>query len=72
MEYIEDIKGIEIDTLLGFIKENLGKLPPAQKILVLFPDYSRVDFSHMIAPAIADRYRGSKIDFMYYIEPVSK
>ncbi len=48
----------------GFIKESFENLPPAQKILVLFPDYTRVDFSNMIAPHILDRYDNSHIDFL--------
>jgi nickel-dependent lactate racemase len=64
MEYLEDIKGIDDSRLSRFIAESLKALPPAGNILVLFPDYTRVDFSHIIAPAMVDRHKGSHIDFL--------
>ena len=64
MEYLEDIKGIDKDSLSGFIVESLESLPPAGRILVLIPDYSRVDFTHLIAPLITERYNNSHLDFL--------
>jgi len=64
MEYLEDIKSIDKDSLSVFLRKSLGKLPPANRVLVLFPDYSRVDFTSIIAPAVTERYKGSIIDFL--------
>lgn len=64
MEYLEDLKGINKDRLEYFIKESLKNLPNAKKVLILFPDYTRTDFSHMISPLIAERFNGSRIDFL--------
>ncbi len=64
MRYLEDLKGIEGGSLLGFISQSLKSFPPSQKLLVLFPDYTRVDFAHMIAPLVAERYKSSRIDFL--------
>ncbi len=64
MEYLEDIAGIGQDDLKSFIEKMLQSLPEAKKLLVLFPDYSRIDFSHILAPLVAERYRGSLIDFL--------
>ena len=64
MEYIEDLKGIKIKDLKSFIEKSLKNMPHAKKILVLFPDYTRSDFTHMIAPLIAERFSGTSIDFL--------
>jgi lactate racemase len=64
MKYLDGKAIIEDQRLSRFIRESLKDLPPAKKILVLFPDYTRIDFSHMIAPSIAERYQDSRIDFL--------
>jgi len=64
MEYIEDLKGISANELKSFIKKSLKNLPTVKKILVLFPDYTRTDFTHIIAPHIISRFKGSTIDFL--------
>ncbi|MES0341560.1 MAG: lactate racemase domain-containing protein [Candidatus Humimicrobiaceae bacterium] len=64
MEYIEDLKGIKGHSLKSFIEDALYGFKDADKILVIFPDYTRVDFTHIIAPHIINRFRGSHIDFL--------
>ena len=64
MEYIEDLKEISEVKLKDFITASLKRFPPARKILVIFPDYTRFDFSHIITPLIIDKYRGFLIDFL--------
>jgi nickel-dependent lactate racemase len=64
MRYLENLKGINKNELKDFIKKELKTIPHAEKVLVIFPDYTRVDFSHMIAPLIVDRYNSSQIDFL--------
>jgi len=64
MEYIENLKGIEERGLSQFISKNLRDLPDAKKILILFPDYTRFDFTASIAPLILKRYSGFQIDFL--------
>ncbi len=64
MEYIENLKGIGIEELSVFIKKILDGFPEAKKVLVLFPDYTRIDFTDVIAPIIAERYKDSTIDFL--------
>ncbi len=64
MKYIEDLKGIRINDLKNFIKKSLRSLPSAKKILVLFPDYTRTDFTHIITPLIISRFKNSNIDFL--------
>ena len=64
MEQIEDLKGIKAENLKGFIGKSLEKISHAQKVLVLIPDYTRIDFTHIIAPFIAERFKESRIDFL--------
>jgi len=64
MEYIEDLKGINSSGLSTFIKRTLSGFPEVEKVLVLFPDYTRIDFTKLIAPLILERYKDSTIDFL--------
>jgi len=64
MEYLENLKGINNNELKDFIKKEVKTIPRAEKVLVISPDYTRVDFSHIIAPLIVDRYSSSQIDFL--------
>ena len=64
MDYIEDLKGIGEKELEDFIEKNLEGMPTAKRLLVLFPDYTRIDFSHIIAPLISQRFKESSIDFL--------
>ncbi|MEF9427263.1 MAG: lactate racemase domain-containing protein, partial [Candidatus Mariimomonas ferrooxydans] len=64
MEFIENLGGIEKEDLSAFITKVLGDLPDAKKILVLFPDYTRTDFTEKIAPLILKRYKGAQTDFL--------
>ena len=64
MEYIEDLKGINSSELSTFIKRTLSGFSEAEKVLVLFPDYTRIDFTKLIAPLILERYKDSTIDFL--------
>lgn len=64
MDYIEKLKGIDLKELQGFIEKSLAGMPSSKKILVLFPDYTRVDFTEIIAPLTAERFKDSHIDFL--------
>jgi nickel-dependent lactate racemase len=64
MEYIEKLKGIKEKDLKSFISDALSRLEDAKGILVLFPDYTRTDFTGIIAPLIIDIFKGSRIDFL--------
>lgn len=64
MRFLENLKGINKNELKDFIKKELGIIPCAEKVLVIFPDYTRVDFSYIITPLIVDRYSSSQIDFL--------
>lgn len=67
MEYLQDIRGINKKELKSFIENSLSKLPDSNKILVVFPDYTRVDFTDRIAPLIVKRFvkiKTCKIDFL--------
>lgn len=67
MEYIQNIKGIDNKDLKEFVESYLGKLPDAKKVLVVFPDYTRVDFTDKITPLIVKRFpaaKGCRIDFL--------
>lgn len=64
MGYTENLKGINEKDLKSFIVKSLKDLPDAGKILILFPDYTRIDFSDTIAPFIIKRFSGSDIHFL--------
>lgn len=64
MEKIENQKGIKEDDLSLFILEVLDSFPYARKILVLFPDYTRIDFTNKIAPKIINKFEDSIIHFL--------
>jgi len=67
MKYIENLKGIDKRDLSTFIKKVLECLPVVKKMLVIFPDYTRVDFTDSIVPLILDwrRINGIKnVDFL--------
>ncbi|MCL5073671.1 MAG: lactate racemase domain-containing protein [Actinobacteria bacterium] len=67
MEYIQNINKIDNRDLKEFTEICLERMPDAKKVLVIFPDYTRVDFTDKIAPLIAKRFSGSKsagIDFL--------
>jgi len=67
MDYIENLKGISKDNLSSFITSMLGKLPDVKSVLVIFPDYTRIDFTDRIAPLIIKRFCSKKmerIDFL--------
>ena len=52
MEHIENLKGIKEEDLKSFTVKTLAGFPDAKKVLVLFPDYTRFDFTEAIAPLI--------------------
>ncbi len=64
MEHIENLKGIKEEDLKSFTVKTLAGFPKAKKVLVLFPDYTRFDFTEAIAPLIVKRFAGSTIDFL--------
>jgi len=64
MEIIEDFSGIRKAELKIFIEDILSRLPDAEKVLIIFPDYTRIDFTDKIAPYILKRYHNSSIDFL--------
>ena len=64
MKCLEELKGLKIKDLEGFIVKSLKNMPHAKKILVLFPDYTRTDFTHLIVPCIAEKFSNSNIDFL--------
>ena len=64
MKYIENLKGIKKRNLSLFISKSLAEFPDAKKVLVLFPDYTRFDFTDTIAPLIIKRFTGSIIHFL--------
>ncbi|MBA7673092.1 hypothetical protein ES703_81280 [subsurface metagenome] len=64
MEHIENLKGIKEKDLKSFIKKSLAGFPDAKKVLVLFPDYTRCDFTEAIAPLIIKRFTGGIIHFL--------
>lgn len=67
MEYIENLKSITDKDLEEFIESCLDKLEDAKKVLVIFPDYTRIDFTDKIAPLLAKRFlraKGCRIDFL--------
>ena len=64
MKYIENLKGIKKRDLSSFISKFLAEFPEAKKVLVLFPDYTRFDFTDVIAPLIIKRFADSIIHFL--------
>jgi len=64
MELIQDLEGIKKKDLQAFISKELNSLPDAKKVLVLFPDYTRFDFTGEIAPLIVKRYSGATLHFL--------
>lgn len=64
MKYIQNLNGIEKKDLRAFIIKNLKRLPDTKKVLILFPDYTRIDFTDLIAPLILEKYKDSKVDFL--------
>jgi nickel-dependent lactate racemase len=67
MQYIQNLKGINKKDLEEFVESYLEKLPDSRKILVIFPDYTRVDFTDKIVPLIVKRFtsvKGCHIDFL--------
>lgn len=64
MQYLEYLNGIKKKDLKSFIVKSLAGLPDAKRVLVLFPDYTRKDFTKDIAPFILERYKDSNIDFL--------
>jgi len=67
MKLIEDLKGIDKHKLKSFITSVLEDIKPGEKVLVIIPDYTRVDFTDKIGPLLVNilRKRGAvKIDFL--------
>ncbi|MGM0365549.1 MAG: lactate racemase domain-containing protein [Actinomycetota bacterium] len=67
MRWIEDIKGIDENKLQSFAASVLEDINPGDKVLVIIPDYTRVDFTDKIAPLIANIFKKKgtrKIDFL--------
>lgn len=64
MEYIEKLKGIKEKDLKSFIVKSLAEFQNAKRVLVLFPDYTRIDFTEAIAPLIVERYKNSILHFL--------
>lgn len=57
MRFIEDINGIGKGKLTGFIASILEGINPGKKVLVIIPDYTRVDFTDIICPLIVDIFK---------------
>ena len=64
MKYLENLNGIKKKDLKSFIVKSLTRLPDAKKVLVLFPDYTRKDFTKEITPQLLERYEDSAVDFL--------
>jgi len=64
MDRIENLEGIKDKDLKSFIVKSLAGFPDAKKVLVLFPDYTRIDFTDAIAPLIIKRFSSSIIHFL--------
>ena len=64
MQYIENLKGIKESDLKSFIAKTFTDFPDAKKVLVIFPDYSRSDFTEIIVPFILKRYSSSVIHLL--------
>ncbi|MBM3701207.1 MAG: DUF2088 domain-containing protein, partial [Actinobacteria bacterium] len=67
MEQIKNLNGISKKKLNEFISGFLDGIPSCKKILVIFPDYTRFDFTDRIAPLIAERFlsqKGASVDFL--------
>ena len=68
MEFIENIdKGLSDKDLNTFLYNILNKMKDVKKILIIHPDYTRVDFTDKIVPVIVKYLKVSgtkKIDFL--------
>ena len=67
MEQIKNLNGISKRKLSSFITSFLESIPSCKKVLVIFPDYTRIDFTDRIAPLIAERFlsqNGASVDFL--------
>lgn len=64
MELIQDLEGIKKKDLHAFISKELNRFPDAKKVLILFPDYTRFDFTREIVPLIVKRYSGATLHFL--------
>lgn len=67
MKLIEDINGIDKGKLYSFTDSVLEGINPGKKVLVIIPDYTRVDFTDRIGPLIVDIFKkkgAEKLDFL--------
>jgi len=67
MRLIEDINGIDKGKLYSFTASVLEGINPGNKVLVIIPDYTRVDFADRIGPLIVDIFKKKgalKLDFL--------
>ena len=67
MEQIKNSKGINGKKLNEFITGFLESLLDYKKVLVIFPDYTRFDYTYIIAPLIVKRFlslKGASVDFL--------
>lgn len=67
MKQIEDIKGINKGEFDSFMASALEEIIPGRNVLVVFPDYTRVDFTDRIVPLLLDIFKKKgveKLDFL--------
>lgn len=67
MRVIKDISGVGKDKLDSFIASALEDINPGKKVLIIIPDYTRVDFTERIAPLIVYIFKKKgavKLDFL--------
>jgi lactate racemase len=67
MRYIEDLNGIDKNKLNSFIFSILEEINPGKRVLVIIPDYTRIDFTDRICPLLIDIFMKKgveKIDFL--------
>ncbi len=67
MEFIEDLNGIDKNSLKEFVVSFLDSIKLAKKVLIVFPDYTREDFTGQLAPVIIRNLRKKgclAIDFL--------
>ncbi len=67
MKLIEDINGIDKGKLYSFAASVLEGINPGKNVLVIIPDYTRVDFIDRIGPLIVDIFKkkgAEKLDFL--------
>ena len=65
---MENIKnGIKLNQLENFVHKNLSEFDKLKKVLIIHPDYTRIDFTNKLVPIILrelENKGASKIDFL--------